>query len=148
MSGYTYTSTFSHKKLAILNTVLIFCYLLYLAGFIWFCVDFFIYTYSTGFNTAETIGMFLFICSIVCACPVILGLCLIIFKTLKRQWVIYTPIISSYPTYRRKIDRYALGLVGGILAVIFLVVLFIIFFKKLLLTGFVSFSMTFLSRIN
>lgn len=147
MSGYTYTSTFLHKKLAILNTVLIFCYLLYLSCFIWFCADFFINTYSTDFNTAETIGMFLFICSIICACPIILSLCLTVFKTLKMQWIVNTPTISYYPANRKKIDRYALGLVGGILAAIFLIVLFIIFFKKLLLTGFISISMAFLGII-
>lgn len=83
--SYTsYTSTFSNKKLAILNSVLILFYMLYLLGFIAFCVDFFINIYSTEFNSIiEKIGFFLFICSITCICPVTVSLCRVLFNTLK-----------------------------------------------------------------
>ncbi len=146
---YTYKSNFSNKKLAILNTVLIFSYLIYLASSIWFCADFFINTYNTDFKTAETIGFFLFICSLVSVVPVFISLCLIIIKTIKRQWLVYTPPVvtnpSAYPG--RKIDRYALGIIGGIFAAIFLIAIFIIFFYRLSLTGYLSISITFLSVV-
>ena len=116
--SYTsYTSTFSNKKLAILNSVLILFYMLYLLGFIAFCVDFFINIYSTEFNSIiETIGFFLFICSITCICPVTVSLCRVLFNTLKRRWIVYTPAISYN---RRKIDRFFLGVVGGLIAAVF-----------------------------
>lgn len=144
MSENYYTSTFSNKKLAILNIVLILFYLLYILAFVWFCTDFFLNTYSTELNTtAETIGFFLFICSIICICPVAISLCRVLFNTLKRRWIIYTPVISNDSVKRRRIDRYLSGITGGLLAAIFLVIVFILFFDRLQLTGFLSISLTF-----
>lgn len=141
----SYTSTFSNKKLAILNTVLIICYLLYLAGFLWFGAEFFINTYSTEFNTAETIGFFLLICSVTCTCPVIISLCLIIFNTIKKRWIIYTPRVSGW---HEKIDRYSLGIVGGLLKAIFLIIIVILFRNRFILTGFISILFAFLSIVT
>ena len=139
MSADYYKSTFSNKKLAILNIVLLLFYLLYLAAFVWFCTDFFINTYSTEFNTTtEIIGFFLLICSITCICPIIISLCRILFNTLKKRWIIYTPQTSYL---RRRIDRYSLGIVGGLIAIVFLIAVFILFFDKFLWTGFISVSL-------
>lgn len=144
-SYMSYTSTFSNKKLAILNSVLILFYMLYLLGFIAFCVDFFINIYSTEFNSIiETIGFFLFICSITCICPVTVSLCRVLFNTLKRRWIVYTPAISYN---RRKIDRFLLGVVGGLIAAVFLIIVFTLFFDKFVWTGFLSISLAFFGII-
>lgn len=74
MSEYSYTSTFSNKKITILNIVLVLLYLLYLAALVWFFADFFINIYNTELNTAETIGFFLLIGSLTCACPILISL--------------------------------------------------------------------------
>ena len=111
MSADYYKSTFSNKKLAILNIVLLLFYLLYLAAFVWFCTDFFINTYSTEFNTTtEIIGFFLLICSITCICPIIISLCRILFNTLKKRWIIYTPQTSYL---RRRIEGNSEGIKGS-----------------------------------
>ncbi len=131
----SYTSKFSNKKLAILNSVLVLFYFVYLSVFIWFVVDFFKNTYNTEFNTAETIGAFFLICSVVCSCPISISLCRILFNTVKKRWIVYTPR-TSYN--RRRIDRYTLGIVGGFVAAIFLITVFALFFNKLSWTGILS----------
>lgn len=101
-------------------------------------------TYSTDFDTAETIGVFLFICSITCTCPIIVSLCRITFNTIKKRWIIYTPLVSPN---RIKIDRCSLGVVGGLLKAIFLIIIAILFWKRFLLTGFISILLAFLSVV-
>ncbi len=142
MRENTYTSTFSNKKLAILNIVLVLFDLLFISVFVWFCADFFINTYSTEFNTtAEIIGFFVFICSITCICPIAYSLCRVLFNTLKKRWIIYTPVISIFR--HRRIDRYSMEIVGGLIAAIFLIIVFTLFFDKFLWTGFLSISLAF-----
>ena len=56
----------------------------------------------------------------------------------KKRWIIYTPQTSYL---RRRIDRYSLGIVGGLIAIVFLIAVFILFFDKFLWTGFISVSL-------
>ena len=67
-----------------------------------------------------------------------------IIQYFKRRWIVYTPAISYN---RRKIDRFFLGVVGGLIAAVFLIIVFTLFFDKFVWTGFLSISLAFFGII-